>query len=229
MDKDPIVDMMEFSDTTNKEFKAEESDFDETYDDEPRSSQFPKKTLLIGGAIVLVIIIIVAFLSSRGSDLSTADFKALMKRVDRIEARLTGMEGIEERMTAALQAQKNTLSESVTATAGTGGTMAQQLALLTRKVELLQQKMGSVAEKAQTGRTGAAVEKAPANKTGAGRRVQQPNEAQYHVVARGENLYRIAMKYGLTVDKLRDINKMTPSQSIYPGQKLLVSMTLRHE
>jgi LysM repeat protein len=39
----------------------------------------------------------------------------------------------------------------------------------------------------------------------------------------GENPYRIAMKYGLTVDKLRDINKMTPSQSIYPGQKLLVS------
>lgn len=46
---------------------------------------------------------------------------------------------------------------------------------------------------------------------------------QYHVVARGESLSQIAGKYGLTVDKLRNLNKMTPRQNIQPGQKLLVS------
>jgi LysM repeat protein len=207
MDKDQIDDMIKFAE---KEPKLEESDFDKRHDDKPRFFNFQKKTLFIGGVVVLVIIIIIAFLSSGGSDPSTANFNALMMRVDRIEARLAGMEGIEERMTAALQAQKNTLSEGVTAAVGTGGTMVQQFDLLARKVELLQQKMDSVIKEPQ------------ANRSGTAQRVQ-PKKAQYHVVARGETLYRIAVKYGLTVDKLRDLNKMTPPQSIYPGQKLLVS------
>ena len=46
---------------------------------------------------------------------------------------------------------------------------------------------------------------------------------QYHVVARGESLSQIAGKYGLTVEKLRNLNRMTPRQNIQPGQKLLVS------
>ena len=48
-------------------------------------------------------------------------------------------------------------------------------------------------------------------------------KTQYHVVARGESLSQIAGKYGLTVDKLRNLNKMTPRQNIQPGQKLRVS------
>ena len=48
-------------------------------------------------------------------------------------------------------------------------------------------------------------------------------KTQYHVVARGESLSQIAGKYGLTVDKLRNLNKMTPRQNIQTGQKLLVS------
>jgi hypothetical protein len=48
-------------------------------------------------------------------------------------------------------------------------------------------------------------------------------KSKYHVVARGESLPEIAQKYGLTVDELRNLNKMTPRQPIQPGQKLLVS------
>lgn len=48
-------------------------------------------------------------------------------------------------------------------------------------------------------------------------------KTQYHVVARGESISLIAQKYGLTVDELRKLNKMTPRQPIQPGQKLLVS------
>jgi len=44
-----------------------------------------------------------------------------------------------------------------------------------------------------------------------------------HVVSRGENLYRISLKYGLTVDELCRLNDMSSSQPIHPGQKLLVA------
>jgi len=50
----------------------------------------------------------------------------------------------------------------------------------------------------------------------------KPIEAVYHVVQSGENLYRISLKYGLTVDELRKLNNLPPDASIQPSQKLLV-------
>ncbi len=49
-----------------------------------------------------------------------------------------------------------------------------------------------------------------------------PAEAVHHVVQKGENLFRIAFKYGLTVDELRKLNNLPPDASIQPNQKLLV-------
>lgn len=52
--------------------------------------------------------------------------------------------------------------------------------------------------------------------------VAKPAGAVYHVVQKGENLYRIALKYGLTVDKLSKLNNLPPDATIQPNQKLLV-------
>ena len=46
---------------------------------------------------------------------------------------------------------------------------------------------------------------------------------RYHEVKRGETLYRISKQYGITVDELRRLNKLSPNQPIEVGQKLLVS------
>ena len=45
----------------------------------------------------------------------------------------------------------------------------------------------------------------------------------YHEVRQGDTLSRIAQKYGLTVEKLCRLNKITPKTVIRAGQKLLVS------
>ncbi len=42
----------------------------------------------------------------------------------------------------------------------------------------------------------------------------------FHVVARGENLFRIALKYGTTVAILAQINNITDPTRIYVGQKI---------
>jgi len=60
---------------------------------------------------------------------------------------------------------------------------------------------------------------APAPSRSAGRET-----VRYHVVAPGENLYRIGLKYNLTVTGLMDLNGLTPGQSIRPGQRLRVSI-----
>lgn len=46
---------------------------------------------------------------------------------------------------------------------------------------------------------------------------------RYHQVLAGETLYRISLKYGLTVEELRRINKIAPEAVIYVGQSLIVS------
>jgi LysM repeat protein len=47
---------------------------------------------------------------------------------------------------------------------------------------------------------------------------------KYHVVKRGENLYRISLRYGLPLNKLCNNNGITPEHTIWPGQRILVSL-----
>lgn len=48
-------------------------------------------------------------------------------------------------------------------------------------------------------------------------------EAKVHTVAKGENLYRISLKYGVSVSDIQDWNGLGKSNMIKRGQKLIVS------
>lgn len=56
-----------------------------------------------------------------------------------------------------------------------------------------------------------------------GSQAVRTKKARYHEVGKGETLSRIAQKYGITVDELCRLNKITPKTVIRPGQKLLVA------
>ena len=45
----------------------------------------------------------------------------------------------------------------------------------------------------------------------------------YHKVVRGDTLYSISKKYGLSVDEIRRLNNLNDSKPIQPGQKLMVT------
>jgi LysM repeat protein len=48
------------------------------------------------------------------------------------------------------------------------------------------------------------------------------DEVRYHQVRAGETLFGISRRYGLTVEELRRLNKLTPEATIHPEQKLLI-------
>lgn len=50
------------------------------------------------------------------------------------------------------------------------------------------------------------------------------SKKRYHTVGAGETLYGISLRYGLTVKKIRLLNKLSHRFVIYPGQKLLVTL-----
>ena len=51
----------------------------------------------------------------------------------------------------------------------------------------------------------------------------KPSSLRYHEVRPNDTLSQIAQKYGITVDDLCRLNKITPKTLIRPGQKLLIS------
>jgi LysM repeat protein len=48
-------------------------------------------------------------------------------------------------------------------------------------------------------------------------------EKQYHTVQKGESLFGISKKYGISVEELRKQNNLSADQPLRTGQKLLVS------
>jgi LysM repeat protein len=52
--------------------------------------------------------------------------------------------------------------------------------------------------------------------------VSQENK-QYYKVVRGDTLYSISKKYGLSVDELRRLNNLNENKPIQPGQRLMVT------
>lgn len=44
----------------------------------------------------------------------------------------------------------------------------------------------------------------------------------YHTVEKGENLYRIALAYGVSVEDIRDVNFLREGDPIYPGDQLYI-------
>jgi len=50
---------------------------------------------------------------------------------------------------------------------------------------------------------------------------------KYHKVRQGETLYRIGLKYSVSVSEIRRLNHLGPNDSIHTGQRLLVSQGSR--
>ena len=62
------------------------------------------------------------------------------------------------------------------------------------------------------------IEKAPVPK-----QATSQVKKQYHNVVRGDTLFSISKKYGLSVDEIRRLNNLNKNQPIQPGQKLMVT------
>jgi LysM repeat protein len=62
------------------------------------------------------------------------------------------------------------------------------------------------------------IEKAPVPK-----QATSQEKKQYHNVVRGDTLFSISKKYGLSVDEIRRLNNLNKNQPIQPGQKLMVT------
>lgn len=49
-------------------------------------------------------------------------------------------------------------------------------------------------------------------------------EKKYHIVQKGETLYKIAKKYNMTIEELRKLNGISEGKTVRAGEKLIISL-----
>ena len=169
-----------------------------------------RKTLILGGVGILLLIILIAIFSGGDGELSTADLGAIQARLNHFERRLTGLEGMQERIVL-LEKQQEGTQQPIVETDRSVMALMERMDKLTERMDQVEKRITSVA--VLKTETPYAIQRKPPSLA----------EKRYHEVRPGENLYRIAKKYGISVGELCRLNNITPEQVIHPGQKLLVT------
>lgn len=159
--------------------------------------------------LVVILVLLYMFLPQGSDHQGQAQLKGLEARLDQFETRMLKLESVGERV---LNLEKNLKNN---------GTLEKRLARLEDAVgkrldqvdkELLQLRKDIQAKQAKQT---AAVPPAQLKK-----KTAQP--AKQHTVQKGDTLYSISRKYGLTVEQLRKLNGLDKNSVIFAGQKLTV-------
>jgi len=178
----------------------------------------PKRKFMRSGntgflRILLAVLLILLFLAGIFyflSRQSTDDEKDLLQsKLANLEQKLSSL----EKQITELQGKVSTL--------GPDPALLQQLDALAQKVEALE-KQPAAGTKAKTSTSSKPVAETKA-KSPAPTKPAASTEKQYHTVQKGDTLYRISKKYGISVEDLRKLNNLSGDQALRAGQKLQVS------
>ena len=175
-------------------------------------SKSKRKFLFLGSAVVLVLIVLIVLLP-RGSDKrSKGDLLSIQDKLNRLEKKLTVINGMKDRMTL-LEKRGEGLQQLTIERDSNVQNLSGELDKLNQKVDdMLQKRTVPVADKTEKPRV-SQKQTTPTSST----------KKQYHLIRAGENLYRISLRYGISLDELCHLNNITEKQAIFPGQKLLVT------
>ena len=185
-----------------------------------------RKILFLAGACVLLIIVLIAVYFGFGNRQSNEDSIRIQAKLDQLEDRLGQIPGLQDRISY-LETREKSSQQQMVKTDRAVNALSEHIHILTKEFDKVQKKMVAVeAAKPEPAKPEPA-EPEPAKREAAKPTVKPKPVAQsqglFHEVRRGDTLYQISRKYGITVDEIRRLNNLTKSQTIQPGQKLLVN------
>ncbi len=169
--------------------------------------QNSRKSLVMAGAIVLVVVLAVLFFMAQGEKKSPeVDLQPLLKKIGLLEERMAKLES-KGKEAPQVQEKLDSLTRNLN----------ERLSHIEKDINQIKEEAASTKKKPEVSQP-AAPTPAPPPKSPA-----KPGATRVHTVAPGENLYRIALRYNLSVEELRRLNNMRPDQSLQVGQKLTVA------
>ena len=218
-ESNPKEDFVMSGKQANAEDREDSYSYSQTGDGSRQKSLKP--VLIGGGALLVAVIVILMFLSTAPKTAERDLIKGLETRLKGMEEKLAKLEWIDTGM-ARLECKEKEI-------ASLSDRMAQLESNLTRKVDQLSKDMVKPAPKAPepaVTKVEAAAPKpeaaAPKPAAAAPAKVEKEPKTRVHAVQKGETIYGISRKYGITPDQLRKLNKLGPNDPIKPGQQLML-------
>jgi len=192
--------------------------------------------LVIVGAGVFILVALFVFLPMLQNPADNKPMIEMQAKLKKMEDRLTEMEQNYQKV-AQLALQEDKLDQVSSRLDKLGASTTQRLDQMTREIETLHKQPAQVKTESASKPPVAQVKPEPAPKQptvpraeAAGspsKTVETPEKKssaeKYHEVKPLETLYGLGKIYGLTVDELRRLNNMGPTDTVRTGQKLKVS------
>lgn len=162
-----------------------------------------KKSLIFGavGAVVLIILLVVFFGGKEKNP--PKELEAFKAGLDGLEKRVARIEGMEQKLSG-IEGQIKALNAS--------------LQKLERQTGSLREHMDKVERMAQA----ASTPKPPPQTAAPQKKPSAQGDKRLYEVKRGETLFSIAKKFGMSGEELRRLNNLSKNDTIQPGQKLIV-------
>jgi hypothetical protein len=173
--------------------------------DRKKTSSIP--LILLGLGFLVMICLFIVFLSKTTDMASKKEIVNIEKRMVFLEERLGKLDEIDEKMILLdMQGKKYDLFVDRFDRFETS---------LSLKMDIINNELYTSKKKGN--KAGESKKPAP---TKISKKITPPI---YHEVKTKETLYQISRHYGLTVEDLRKLNRLTPETVIHPGQKLIVA------
>ena len=173
--------------------------------DKKKSSPIP--LVLLGFGFFVMIFLFIVFLSKTTDIASKKEIVIIEKRLGLLEERIGKIDGIDEKLIL-LDTQGKKFELFVDRFDRFETSMSLKMDIINNELYASQKKGTKAAERKKPERTKIS---------------KKTTHPVYHEVKVKETLYQISRHYGLTVDGLRKLNRLTPEAVIHPGQKLIVA------
>ena len=176
--------------------------------------------LSIGWLGILLIVLIVLFLLlPKGSQkMDNEEFIILKSRVEDLESRQH-----QAALPEIYEQKLDKMEADILKGVQVSDRLDQLEALLASKIDALEKDIQDLKKQLAETQKMAAAKTVAKPATREPKKTTKPDSVTYHVVKKGENIYRIGLKYNLTEAEVRELNNLTKDSFIYPGQKLKVS------
>jgi LysM repeat protein len=176
--------------------------------------------IIIGGGVICLIVLFFV-LNPRPPQNKFPDIRPIEARLGQLEERLNRLELLRDQMKNT-EDQVRILSESQ----ALHQELAKTVQMNSDTLSDIQKKMTAmefgVKKTEKTTTAPQPTPPAPQKVKDAQKTVQADADGLYHTVQKGETLYRISNKYGISTQKLQEMNNIDANTTIYPGQKLVV-------
>ncbi len=160
------------------------------------------------GFLILAILLILLFTRSR-STTEENRILALENQITKLEESIAKFEAIDGRV-AQIWEQAQTFEQFKERFDRSEASLMLRMDHIAKNLDSMQKQMGKSSARTAKSSTTTTVSKKTDGK-------------RFHTVKPGETLYKIGRQYGLTVEKMRRLNKLADGAIIHPGQKLRVS------